>query len=67
MVEELHIPVIDIHQAFAQHPDPLALFPSRRHAHYNIEGHHLVAQEVVKRLGLLALDEARLAATRPSQ
>ena len=50
MVKEMDIPIVDIHEAFAKHPDPLSLFPSRRHAHYNVEGHHLVAQEVLKRL-----------------
>jgi hypothetical protein len=51
MVDAMDIPIVDIHEAFAKHPDPLSLFPSRRHAHYNVEGHHLVAQEVLARLG----------------
>jgi hypothetical protein len=62
MVEELDIPIIDIHEMFAKHPDPLSLFPSRRHAHYNVEGHHLVAQEVLKRL---EADKQPLASTKP--
>ena len=65
IVKELGIPVIDIHEAFAQHPDPLSLFPSRRHAHYNIEGHHLVAQEVLKRLAAVALDDSHVATNKP--
>ncbi len=65
IVKELGIPVIDIHEAFAQHPDPLSLFPSRRHAHYNIEGHHLVAQEVLKRLTAVALDDSHVATNKP--
>ena len=51
MVEAMNIPIVDIHEAFTRHADPLSLFPSRRHAHYNVEGHHLVAQEVLARLG----------------
>jgi hypothetical protein len=51
MVKEMGIPLVDIHEAFAKHPDPLSLFPSRRSAHYNVEGHHLVGREVLKRLG----------------
>ena len=50
IVGELGIPIVDIHRAFASHPDPLSLFPFRRHAHYNIDGHHLVAEEVLNRL-----------------
>jgi hypothetical protein len=67
MVEESDIPVIDIHQAFAQHPDPLALFPSRRHAHYNVEGHHLVAQEVLTRLTTVATDDPHVASNQSAQ
>ena len=50
IVNESNIPIVDVHEAFASHPDPLSLFPFRRHAHYNITGHHLVAEEVLKRL-----------------
>ncbi|WP_447599965.1 SGNH/GDSL hydrolase family protein [Nitrospira sp. Nam80] len=62
MVSDLDIPLVDLHTSFAEHPDPLSLFPSRRHAHYNIEGHRLVAQEVLKRL---AADDERLASNDP--
>jgi len=47
---ESGVPIVDIHTAFASHPDPLSLFPFRRHAHYHITGHQLVAEEVLKRL-----------------
>ena len=50
MARDLHLPVIDIHSVFAEHPDPLTLFPSRRFAHYNEDGHKLVGAEVVKHL-----------------
>ncbi|MFY9585830.1 MAG: hypothetical protein WAT66_00085 [Actinomycetota bacterium] len=43
----LKIPVIDIHQAFQAHGDPLRLFPFRRLGHYNEEGHRLVAETVL--------------------
>ncbi len=62
IVGGLDIPIIDVHEAFAEHPDPLSLFPSRRHAHYNIEGHRLVAKEVLKRL---ATDNHQVASTDP--
>ncbi|MGE0277393.1 MAG: SGNH/GDSL hydrolase family protein [Nitrospiraceae bacterium] len=62
MAGDLEIPLIDLHTSFAEHPDPLSLFPSRRNAHYNIEGHQLVAQEVLKRL---AADDHRLASNNP--
>lgn len=62
IVGGLDIPIVDLHGSFAEHPDPLSLFPSRRHAHYNVEGHRLVAQEVLKRL---AADNPRLASNDP--
>ena len=51
MVTELDIPIIDIQkEVFAPHPDPLSLFPLRLYAHYNAEGHRLVAEAIGKRL-----------------
>jgi hypothetical protein len=41
------LPVIDIHQTFRNHEDPLALFPFRLAGHYNEEGHRLVAEAVL--------------------
>lgn len=52
LTTQLGLPLIDIHPSFAAHPDPLSLFPSRRYAHYNVEGHRVVGQEVLKRLHL---------------
>jgi hypothetical protein len=42
------IPVIDIHEVFQAHPDPLSLFPFRRAHHYNEEGQRLVAQRTLE-------------------
>ncbi|MDC1133288.1 hypothetical protein OAT42_00015 [Alphaproteobacteria bacterium] len=48
LVKELNIPVIDIHQeVFANHPDPLALFPLRLAGHYNADGYNEVAKAIV--------------------
>jgi len=48
LVKELDIPVIDIHQeVFANHPDPLALFPFRLNGHYNADGYAEIAKAIV--------------------
>jgi hypothetical protein len=47
LVKRLKIPVIDVHQAFQAHGDPLRLFPFRQLGHYNEEGHRLVAEAVL--------------------
>ena len=48
VVKELGIPVVDIHQeVFANHPDPLALFPFRVYGHYNADGYSEVAKAIV--------------------
>lgn len=52
LVRGLNIPVIDIHQAFQAHGDPLRLFPFRQQGHYNEEGHRLVAETVLRHLSL---------------
>jgi len=57
MAKELGMPVLDLHPAVSAHPDPLSLFPFRRYAHYNEEGHKLVGEEVVKQLRQLQLVE----------
>tara|TARA_B100000315_G_C14542793_1_gene571756 strand:- start:296 stop:1690 length:1395 start_codon:yes stop_codon:yes gene_type:complete len=60
VVKDLNLPVIDIHQeVFANHPDPLSLFPFRAHAHYTPEGFSEVAKAII--LGV------RNAQRRPSQ
>lgn len=48
LVRGLNIPIIDIHQAFQAHGDPLRLFPFRQLGHYNEEGHRLVAETVLR-------------------
>ena len=50
IVNQLRIPLIDLHGTFVLLPDPLSLFPSRRYAHYNVDGHQLVGSEIVARL-----------------
>ena len=46
IVKDLKIPIIDIHTAFAAHPDPLSLFPFRLNNHYGPEGYRLAAQTI---------------------
>lgn len=53
IVERLQMPVIDMHPVFNAQPDPLALFPFRRYAHYNEAGHKLVGEEVIRQLAKL--------------
>jgi hypothetical protein len=48
LVRGLNIPIIDVHQAFQAHGDPLRLFPFRQLGHYNEEGHRLVAETVLR-------------------
>jgi lysophospholipase L1-like esterase len=49
LVKGLGIPVVDIHQeVFANHTDPLALFPFRLFGHYNADGYSEVAKAIVK-------------------
>ncbi len=50
LVRSLHLPLVDIHQAFQSHGDPLTLFPFRQPAHYTPEGYRVVAEEIVRRL-----------------
>ena len=59
MVSDLGMTIVDLHLAMSAHADPLSLFPFRRYAHYNEEGHKLVGEEVVGRLEQLKFaDEA---------
>ena len=51
LVKGLDIPVIDTHQeVFANHPDPLSLFPYRLGGHYNAEGYSGVAKAIVENI-----------------
>jgi hypothetical protein len=47
-VREAGMPIIDLHEAFVAHGDPLQLFPFRRFGHYTEEGHRLVAETVLR-------------------
>jgi len=53
IVRWLKLHVMDMHEVFVTHPDPLSLFPFRRYAHYNEAGHKLVGEEVLRQLGKL--------------
>jgi hypothetical protein len=50
VVEGLHIPLIDVSQAFQSHGDPLSLFPFRRFGHYNDEGNRIAAVAILNEL-----------------
>ena len=48
LVKQLDIPVIDIHkEVFANHSDPLSLFPFRFAGHYNADGYSEVAKAII--------------------
>ena len=50
-VNELEIPIIDIHrEVFNPHSDQLSLFPFRMGGHDNAEGYRLVAESISNRL-----------------
>jgi PAS domain S-box-containing protein len=48
LVNELGIPVIDIHTTFQSRKDPVSLFPFREPGHYTEAGHSLVAEHVMR-------------------
>ena len=48
LIRGLNIPIIDIHEAFQAHGNPLRLFPFGQRGHYNEEGHRLVAETVLR-------------------
>ena len=51
VVKGLDIPVIDIHQEiFANHPDPLALFPYRLDGHYTADGYREVTKAIIEKI-----------------
>lgn len=49
-LNEFDIPVIDIHQVFLDHPEPVTLFPFQLHGHYTEEGYRLVADAILDAL-----------------
>lgn len=48
VAHSLDLPIIDMHLAFAAHPDPVSLFPLRWRGHYTEEGHRMVAEELIR-------------------
>lgn len=50
IARRLNLHVMDMHEVFAAHPDPLSLFPFRRYAHYNESGHKLVGEAVLRQM-----------------
>lgn len=53
MVNELNIPMINIHnEVFFLQDDPLSLFPFRTSFHYSSQGYQLVAEAIAERLKL---------------
>jgi hypothetical protein len=44
----LGIPVIDVDEAFRQHPDPVQFFPFRLKAHYNSAGAKVAADAILR-------------------
>ena len=48
IVKSAGLPLIDLHETFRSHPDPLSLFPFRQQGHYNMEGHRVVADAVLR-------------------
>ncbi|OAD18833.1 hypothetical protein THIOM_005561 [Candidatus Thiomargarita nelsonii] len=48
VAKSLNLPVIDIHhEVFANHPDPLSLFPFRMPGHYTAGGYSEIAKAIV--------------------
>jgi hypothetical protein len=47
IVEDLDVSIIDVHEAFMEHPDPLSLFPFRVEGHYNAAGYKVVVDKVL--------------------
>jgi hypothetical protein len=51
VVKALNIPVIDIHQeVFANHPDPVSLFPFGMYGHFTAGGYSETAKAIVSRV-----------------
>jgi len=61
VVREAGIPIVDVHEAFEAHGDPLGLFPFRRMGHYSEEGHRLVAETVMREIRLGEAADVRAA------
>ena len=51
IIKNLNLPIIDIHkELFANHRDPLSLYPFRVKGHFNKLGHDLVSQTIVEKI-----------------
>ena len=50
----LGFPIIDIDRVFQAQSDPLALFALRMADHYNVDGHRLVAETILKSIPSLS-------------
>jgi hypothetical protein len=51
VVKSLDIPIVDIHrEVFADHPDPLSLYPFRMRGHYTAEGYGEVIKAVISKV-----------------
>ena len=62
LVELLDIPIIDIyHEVFANHPNPLELFPFEKQNHFTEKGYNLVASAIIKKINKLENPNKRLA------
>jgi hypothetical protein len=53
IVNDLHLPLIDLYPAFRAERDPLAFFPFRRWSHYNEEGNRFVAEVLEQTLNAI--------------
>ena len=46
IVRDTGIEIVDMHDSFSEHNDPLSLFPFRVHGHYTAEGYRRIAHEI---------------------
>lgn len=46
LVQELRLPLIDLHLTFSADADPLRMFPLHLNGHYSIYGNHVVEEEI---------------------
>jgi hypothetical protein len=59
IVNDLHLPLVDLYPAFRAERDPLAFFPFRRWGHYNEEGHRFVGNVLRNALRAFSPGQAR--------
>jgi lysophospholipase L1-like esterase len=52
VVNDLTIPIIDMHTVFQSQSDPLSLFPFGEPGHYSEKGHKVVAEEVLRAISM---------------